>query len=80
LPLIQEAQRYGIKGAAHGAEVAPVVPSNLPPLVDRQLLACHSHINLMMKTYTMLGVLDKAAGVEALPAIPVQDTCHRATA
>jgi integrase len=36
-----------------------------------QLLARHSDINLTMNTYTMLGVLDQAAAVEALPPIPV---------
>jgi integrase len=35
-----------------------------------QLLARHSDINLTMNTYTMLGVLDQAAAVEALPPIP----------
>jgi integrase len=34
-----------------------------------QLLARHSDINLTMNTYTMLGVLDQAAAVEALPPI-----------
>ncbi len=36
-----------------------------------QTLARHSDINLTMNTYTMLGVHDQVAGVEALPAIPV---------
>jgi hypothetical protein len=36
-----------------------------------QLLARHCDINLTMNTYTMLGVMDTAAAVEALPAIPV---------
>ena len=36
-------------------------------------LARHSDINLTMNTYTMLGVLDQAAGVEALPAMPVKE-------
>jgi site-specific recombinase XerD len=35
-----------------------------------QMLARHSDINLTMNTYTMLGVLDQAAAVEALPPIP----------
>ena len=35
-----------------------------------QLLARHSDINLTMNTYTTLGVLDQAAGVEALPPLP----------
>ncbi len=35
-----------------------------------QLLARHSDINLTMNTYTMLGVLDQVAAVEALPAVP----------
>jgi len=35
-----------------------------------QLLARHSDINLTMNTYTMLGVLDQAAAIEALPPIP----------
>ena len=35
-----------------------------------QLLARHSDINLTMNTYTMLGVMDQAAAVEALPPIP----------
>ena len=35
-----------------------------------QLLARHSDINLTMNTYTMLGVLDQAAAVEALPPMP----------
>jgi integrase len=34
-----------------------------------QLLARHSDINLTMNTYTMLGVLDQAAAVEALPPV-----------
>ncbi|MFO0906462.1 MAG: site-specific integrase [Pirellulales bacterium] len=38
-----------------------------------QLLARHSDINLTMNTYTMLGVLDQAAAVEALPPIPHAD-------
>jgi hypothetical protein len=42
-------------------------------------MARHSDINLTMNTYTMQGVLDQAAGVEALPAMPGQDTKHRAT-
>jgi hypothetical protein len=33
-------------------------------------LARHSDINLTMNTYTMLGVMDQAAAVEALPAVP----------
>lgn len=35
-----------------------------------QMLARHSDINLTMNTYTMLGVLDQAAAVESLPALP----------
>lgn len=35
-----------------------------------QLLARHSDINLTMNTYTMLGVMDQDAAVEALPAVP----------
>ena len=35
-----------------------------------QLLARHSDTNLTMNTYTMLGVMDQAAAVEALPALP----------
>jgi integrase len=35
-----------------------------------QTLARHSDINLTMNVYTMLGVLDQAAAVEALPPIP----------
>ncbi len=35
-----------------------------------QLLARHCDINLTMNTYTKLGVMDQAAAVEALPAIP----------
>ncbi len=35
-----------------------------------QLLARHSDINLTMNTYTMLGVMDQVAAVEALPAVP----------
>ena len=35
-----------------------------------QLLARHSDINLTMNTYTMLGVMDQAAAVEALPPLP----------
>ena len=35
-----------------------------------QLLARHSDINLTMNTYTMLGVLDQVAAVEALPPVP----------
>jgi integrase len=35
-----------------------------------QMLARHSDINLTMNTYTMIGVLDQAAAVEALPPIP----------
>ena len=38
-----------------------------------QSLARHSDINLTMNTYTMLGVLDQAAGVEALPPLPEDD-------
>ena len=38
-----------------------------------QLLARHSDINLTMNTYTTLGVLDQAAGVEALPPVPTGD-------
>ena len=34
-----------------------------------QLLARHSDINLTMNTYTMLGVMDQAAAIEALPPI-----------
>ena len=34
------------------------------------MLARHSDINLTMNVYTALGVLDQAAAVEALPAIP----------
>ena len=33
-------------------------------------LARHSDINLTMNTYTMLGVLDQVAAVEALPPVP----------
>lgn len=39
-----------------------------------QLLTRHSDINLTMNTYTMLGVLDQAAAVEALPPIPQANT------
>jgi site-specific recombinase XerD len=35
-----------------------------------QMLARHSSIDLTMNTYTMLGVMDQAAAVEALPPIP----------
>ena len=35
-----------------------------------QLLARHCDINLTMNTYTMLGVVDQAAAVETLPAVP----------
>ena len=35
-----------------------------------QLLARYSDINLTINTYSMLGVLDQAAAVEALPPIP----------
>jgi integrase len=35
-----------------------------------QTLARHSDINLTMNIYTRLGVLDQAAAVESLPAIP----------
>ncbi len=35
-----------------------------------QILARHSDINLTMNTYTMLGVLDQVAAVEALPSVP----------
>jgi integrase len=35
-----------------------------------QLLARHADINLTMNTYTMLGVLDQVAAVEALPPVP----------
>ena len=45
-----------------------------------QLLARHSDINLTMNTCTMLGVLDQAAGVEALPGMPGEDDRHRAIA
>src|SRR5262249_17815173 len=41
-----------------------------------QILARHSDINLTMNTYTMLGVMDQAAAVEALPPIP---TCTDTT-
>jgi hypothetical protein len=34
-----------------------------------QLLARHWDINLTMNTYTMLGVLDQASAVEALPPL-----------
>jgi integrase/recombinase XerC len=39
-----------------------------------QILARHSDINLTMNTYTMLGVVDQTAAIEALPPIP---TIHR---
>lgn len=45
-----------------------------------QLLARHSDINLTMNTYTMLGIMDQAAAVEELPAVPGQDARHRAIA
>jgi integrase len=35
-----------------------------------QMLARHCDINLTMNTYTMLGVMDQAVALEALPAIP----------
>lgn len=35
-----------------------------------QILARHCDINLTMNTYNRLGVMDQAAAVEALPAIP----------
>ena len=40
-------------------------------LKTAQLLALHCDINLTMNAYTMLGVMDTAAAVETLPAIPV---------
>ena len=42
-----------------------------------QLLARHCDINLTMNTYNMLGVMDTAAAVEALPAIPNADYMKR---
>ena len=39
-----------------------------------QLLARHSDINLTMNTYTTLGVLDQAAAMESLPAVPTGET------
>ncbi len=51
-----------------------------------QVLARHCDINLTMNTYTILGVLDQAAAVEALPAIPsslplteIQKACSTGT-
>lgn len=38
-----------------------------------QTLARHSDINLTMNVYTMLGVLDQAAAVEALPPVPTTE-------
>ena len=45
-----------------------------------QLLARHCDINLTMNTYTMLGVMDTAAAVETLPAIPASPIGRRAAA
>jgi integrase/recombinase XerD len=39
-----------------------------------QMLARHSDINLTMNSYTMIGVMDQVAAVEALPPIPAQTT------
>jgi integrase/recombinase XerD len=43
-----------------------------------QMLARHSDINLTMNTYTMLGVMDQAAAVEALPPIPTSNAAEPA--
>jgi integrase len=45
-----------------------------------QLLARHSDINLTMNTYTMLGVMDQAAAVEALPAVPTSGNAAKSIA
>jgi integrase len=45
-----------------------------------QLLARHSDINLTMNTYTMLGVMDQVAAVEALPPVPGSKPRLRAVA
>jgi hypothetical protein len=45
-----------------------------------QILARYSDINLTMNTYTMLGVLDQVAAVEALPAVPESKLWLRAVA
>ena len=45
-----------------------------------QLLARHCDINLTMNTYTMLGVMDTAAAVETLPAIPNVSMARRVAA
>ena len=41
-----------------------------------QMLARHSDINLTMNTYTMLGVVDQVAAVEALPPIPTNSPAN----
>jgi hypothetical protein len=43
-----------------------------------QMLARHSDINLTMNTYTMLGVVDQATAVEALPPIPTSAPVNEA--
>ncbi len=43
-----------------------------------QMLARHSDINLTMNTYTMLGVVDQATAVEALPPIPASTSVNEA--
>ena len=50
------------------------------PFKTAQLLARHCDINLTMNTYTMLGVMDTAAAVETLPAVPAAPVIGRVVA
>jgi len=79
VPYVDDAGRYADFHSLRKTFITNLARAGVSPKTA-QLLARHSDINLTMNTYTMLGVLDQAAGVEALPAIPVVDTRHPATA
>jgi site-specific recombinase XerD len=69
VPYVNERGHYADFHALRKTFITNLSRAGVPPKTT-QMLARHSDINLTMNVYTALGVLDQAAAVEALPAIP----------
>jgi integrase/recombinase XerD len=69
IPYVNERGHYADFHALRKTFITNLSRAGVPPKTT-QMLARHSDINLTMNVYTALGMLDQAAAVEALPAIP----------
>jgi len=69
VPYVNERGHYADFHALRKTFITNLSRAGVPPKTT-QMLARHSDINLTMNVYTALGMLDQAAAVEALPAIP----------